>query len=150
MAADTLRAELEAAYSAVVEAVRAGDCEAFIAAVLPPAPGTEDAMRADFERSSDLFRQLLPDLAHTTFVAVRAESDDLAAYFHARPDLVNLSKAQLILTPFVRVEGCWKLLLKGILHTFDYDFLDDDLRDRARHIVETHPGLRLEPPPTQP
>lgn len=150
MSDEALRDELEAAYAVVIQAIRDEDADVFLDAILLPRPGLEDAIRGDFERSLPAFAQVIPDLAHTTFVAVKTAGDDFAGYYHARPDLLNPGKAQVILSQFARVEGRWRLLLRGTLQLFDYDFLDNDLLPRAREVVDTHPKLRLERPPSLP
>ncbi|MFW6164229.1 MAG: hypothetical protein ACODAJ_15785 [Planctomycetota bacterium] len=150
MSDEALREELEAAYGAVVQAIRDEDPEAFLQAILPPQPGLEDAIRADFRARPAMFRQVFPDLTHTTFVAVRTEGADFAGYYHARADPLNLGKAQILLTLFCRVEGRWRLVMKGILQLFDYDFLENNLLARAREVVDSEPALRLERPPELP
>jgi len=142
---ETLRAELEAVLAAVAAAARDGDAEAFLGAVQPPGEGLEEALRADFERSPDLFIQMVPNPAHTIFVAVRAEGGQLAAYYHLRLHPYDPCRAQIVLSAFVRAEGRWKLLLRGTLHNFDFE-PETDFLARGRELVATEPALQLRPP----
>jgi hypothetical protein len=142
---DALRQELEAAYRAALDAIESGDADAFLAAVQAPAPGAEEAMRADFENARPIFQQMLPDPRHTLFVAVRAAGDDLAGYYHVRLNPYSPTRGQVLLTLFARVEGRWRLALRGVLHGFDHA-LELDLVEEALALVDTEAELQLRPP----
>jgi hypothetical protein len=142
---DVLRQELEAVLEKAAAAVREGDVEAFLEAVQPPAPGLEEAMRADFERARGMFGQMIPAPAQTIFVAARAEGDGLAAYYHLRLAPYAEGQAQILLSAFVRVEGAWRLLLRGTVHGFEFE-PETDFVAKARRLTETEPGLQLRPP----
>ena len=141
MPTDALRAELEAAYSEAVAALDDGDVEAFLAAVRAPVADAEEAVRADFEQSPGIFRQVMPDLAHTAFVAVRTAGEDLAGYYHTRVNPRDPTQAQVILSRFVRIDGSWKLLLSGTIQGFEHQ-PDEDLQAKAREFVDTDLPLR--------
>lgn len=145
MATEPLRAELEAAYGAVTEALSNADSDAFLAAVQPPAGMSQEAMRADFANALTHFRQVVPDLSATTFLAVRTEGDDFAGYYHMRPFPADRRRRQILLSRFLEVEGRWKLLLSGWVHVFQPD-PDADPMSEALRLIEAHPDLHFRKP----
>jgi len=141
--AESLRKELEAVYNAHIEALKKKDFEAFIATVYGAMEmGIGDEMRTQFAEMAGSFLETTPDLSQTTFVAVKTEGDDLAGYYYIfkDPDFVNVC-----LCPFMKVSGRWRVVLSSSSYSFPLK-KGEDIVAKAKKLVETEDGLRLERP----
>jgi len=89
-----------------------------------------------------LFPQILsiyPPLSKTTFVTVRKQGDDLAAYYCIAPDPNSPEFENVIMIPFVRHTGRWKVLFA--LDTYTYmnllaSKIDGDRISRAFDLID--------------
>jgi hypothetical protein len=137
-----LRAELEAVYAAMRDALQNKDLEAFLAA-MAVRKEPSDAERAQFPEMADMLLEIMPDLAGTTFVTVKTLGDDLAGHysFVQDPNFVNIS-----LTRFIRVEGRWKVFPESSSYSFTPQE-GEDVMAKVREHIETETSMRLETPP---
>ena len=139
----SLRAELEAVYTAAAKALAAKDIQAFLANV----HGVEEAEiggESDFAEALPFLQDMLPPLASTTFVAV-AQEGDLAGYYQTAREgkAVNVT-----LLPFVKDGDAWKLVLQGASYAFEPE-AGEDVDARVRELIATEDMLQLRAPDAQ-
>jgi hypothetical protein len=136
-----LRRELEAAYHAHVKALEGKDAAAFLDAVYG-SEGKAETFRSRFGEIAESLLEMTPRLETSTFVAIRTEGEDLAGYYfiHRDPSFVNVC-----LTRFVKAEGRWKIVPESCSASFEPEE-GEDVVARARELIETEEGLRLERP----
>jgi hypothetical protein len=135
-----LRQELEAAYTTAYEALARRDFDGFVASIYAPA-GMGEGAREHFGEIADGLMRVIVQLSDVAFVAARAEGD-LAGYYCVKREP---TRATVLLTEFVKVEGRWRLALEGTIHSFPPQE-GEDLVAKARELMETVSGLRLAPP----
>jgi len=137
----SLREELEEVYRAQVRALEEKDPEAFLATVYGARGGTE-AFRGRFGEAAESLLEMMPRLEKSDFVAIRTGGDDLAGYYLLRRDPPF---ASVCLVRFVKVEGRWRITPDSFACSFEPKEGEDAV-GRARKLVETEAGLRLERP----
>jgi hypothetical protein len=140
-ASRALRRELEAVFAAHFRALEARD-----------APGFRDTVDVPEEKAGMIrgrFGELAGNILKTaprpetgTFLAVRTDGADLAGYYglHRDPPSALVSR-----TLFVKVAGRWKIVPEIGVVSFE-PAAGEDVVARARELIETEEGLRLERP----
>jgi hypothetical protein len=102
-AADTLRTDLESAFAALREAIRAHDVPAMRRLMNAP-PDAPAPPRSQMSA----FLDMLPDLAKSRFLKIVRRGDDAAAYY-ALTDLERDDQLTVTVVHFARGSGGWTL-----------------------------------------
>ncbi len=144
MASESLRTELEAGYKAYFQALQNKDPDAFAAAACLPEGAPEDEFRAEFAEATEMLLGSSPDPSQTQFVAVKTLGDDLAGYYCTWVNPDNPKEVAVVLTPFRKTAGGWKVSLDGAIHGFELE-CGEDLQAKAKQLLETEPMLQLQP-----
>jgi hypothetical protein len=139
---EALRKELEAAYSALFNALIKKDFDAAVPGVLAPPGALDEESREEFAEMADDLLDMMPELSKTQFVAVKAEGDDLAGYYCVFEDGGFWN---VVLHTFVKMDGRWKWVPGGKSSSFQPK-PGEDVLAKAKQLVETSEVLRLKPP----
>ena len=145
MSDESLRGELEAAYGAVVDALKRKDFEAFAAAAHGP-EGAGEGGAEEFAEAAEFLLEMTPELSQTTFVAVKAEGDDLAGYYYT---LNDGTYENVFLSTFLKVEGRWRLVLGSNSYSFEPE-PGEDVVAKAKALIESEASLQLQRPSEEP
>jgi hypothetical protein len=136
-----LKDALIAAYGAYRQALLDGDLDSFLATTRTSLSDKKQLTK----KHRKLFPEILafyPPLSETTFVTVRVHDGELAGYFHIAPHPTAPEFENVVLIPFVRHDGRWKVLFS--LETNTYMSLlsaksDGDKVSRAFELID-QPG----------
>lgn len=148
-AGPVLRRELEAVFAAHFRALERRDAAGFLDTVDIP-EGQAETIRDRFEELAGDLLAAVPRPEAGTFLAARTNGGNLAGYYclHRCPP-----SALVTLTFFVKDAGRWKIVPESRTLSFE-PATGEDVVSRARELLETEEGLRLErpadPPPSAP
>ena len=136
-----LRSELEAVYNAFMQALKDRDPDAFLANTYTAAE-VRDQLREYFDEAAASLLDITPELSQMTFVTIKTRGDDLAGYYTVLndPDFVSVT-----LTPFLKVEGRWLLVLDTGTYSCSAE-PGQDLVAKAKECIEGESCLQLEYP----
>jgi len=104
-----LKGCLETVYDQYRQAMVDGDLDAFLSTIR--------ASLSDENRLTSSYRKLFPEIlafypprGEATFVTLRRDGTDLAAYYHLIPEPIAPEFENVLLVPFVSLAGKWKIL----------------------------------------
>jgi hypothetical protein len=145
MTNDVIRSELEAVFGSYIKALKNKDIEGFIKVVRLPDGFSEEEFREDFSEFAAFTLDMTPGPNETKFVTVKTLGDDLAGYYctYTHPD--DPKAVNIILTPFIKADKGWKVLMGGGISGFEPEE-GEDINARVADLIENDSTIQLRPP----
>ena len=147
MANQTLRSQLEAAYTRHRKALQSRDPRAVFSSVLMP-EADRQRLRDDFKGLVEWLLAIEPPLDETTFVHAKAAGSDLAGYWYVWAFPQNPDVHYVFLKVFLRVRREWRMHLTLAAEAMTYLHVGQGKEPRAAalRLIKTDASMQLRRP----